>query len=528
MGFEGPPQIKKVEKPVESEVEPLPEPVMPEILNPENPEGLQGAEAEEMFNLSPWDFDQSPNGWRKLEQTRDFSGAANLIQEYISRNKDKILNPKEGEKEVALGLMYFHVGQELACAGQSNWSEAIQAFQQSVKDGRVDWNAYVSATIGFLEGDIKKIDNAISAIENSQEYKEGNKSGNLHIVKNFKKALEAGERDYEKAYSQQPEILVEPTQETTELKNESGATEEERQVEYLENSKRIGDYYVSLINSFLGKDEANIETIASLENTVKDKLAQIAQRAKDGFEQQHIIAQANNFDARKLLGQVPSFSTPEISEKLADTSKYRSEELSSGLFALYIEPKLYNELRGGAQGVAVKIKGGVSFIMLPDYPDATIAQSQRAENIPHETHHLVWNFSKVEVIKSDEPNHDLAEAFLSYQDEVMARLCSDGGLAGYTHLQMLDPETRKQFEQEHPDTAKQITETMVALNDLLQETDQIRKQTDIKKEDLILAIMDATNFEQLKQNILQIKTIIEKQPITKELPKSNNGWGFVS
>lgn len=331
-----------------------------------------------------------------------------------------------------------------------------------------------------------------------------------------------------KLEKKQPEVSVEPTQETMELKNEIGVTEEERQAEYLENSKRIGDYYVSLINSFLGKGEANIETIAGLENAVKDKLAQIVQRAKDGFEQQHIMAQTNGLDARKLLGQVPSFSTPEISEKLADTSKYRSEELSSGLFALYVEPKLFNELIRSAAGVAVKIKGGVSFIMLPDYTDATIAESQLAENIPHETHHLVWNFSKGEVVKSDESNPDLAEAFIMYQDEVMARLCSDGSLVGYTHLQMLDPETRKQFEQEHPDTVKQITETMVALNDLLLEVDEVRKQTDIKKEDLILAVMDATNFEQLKQNILQIKTIIEKQPITKEQPKPGSGWGFVS
>lgn len=326
----------------------------------------------------------------------------------------------------------------------------------------------------------------------------------------------------------QPEILIGTTQETSEPKKDVGVIEEEKQAEYLENSKKVGDYYVSLINSFIGNGESSVEEVVGLDNAVKIKLSEIAQRAKNGFEQQHILAQTNGLDARKLLEQVPSFSTLEVSEKLSDTSRYRLEEPSSGLFVLYIEPNLYVELRGGgAAGVAVKVKNGVSFIMLPDYPDVATAQSQLAENIPHETHHLVWNFSKDEVIKSDETNPDFLEAFLMYQDEVMARLCSDGSLAGYTHLQMLDPETRKQFEQEHPDTAKQITETMVSLNDLLQEIDQVRKQTDIKKQDLILAIMDATNFEQLKQNILQIKGIIEKQPITKEQPKPGNGWGFV-
>lgn len=311
---------------------------------------------------------------------------------------------------------------------------------------------------------------------------------------------------------EQPEVLVEKTE----------TIDAEKQAEYLEKSKKIGDHYISLINNFIGKSETNLEELTDSDDTTKIKISEIVQSAKKGFEQQHILAETNKIDARKLLEQVPSFS-----DKLADTSKYRSEELTPGLFAVYIKPELYGELKGGAQGIAVKIKEGISFIMLPDYSDSDAAKSQLAENIPHETHHLVWNFSKGE-IKSSEQNPDLAKAFLMYQDEVMARLCSDGTLAGYTHLQMLDPETRQQFEREHPDTAKQITETMVALNDLLQETDQIRKQTDIRKEDLILAIMDATNFEQLKHNILQIKTIIEKQPITKEQPKPGSGWGFVS
>lgn len=303
-------------------------------------------------------------------------------------------------------------------------------------------------------------------------------------------------------------------------------TEVDKEKEYLETAHKVGDYYVSLVNGFTGKGEVNPRVIADLNHPVKSKLAKITQRAKDGFEQQHLLAQIKGLDAKKILQQVPQFLTPENSAALSDTSKYRSEELSPGVFAIYIEPKLFSELRGGAAGVAVKIKDGVSFIMLPDYPDAAIAQSQMTENVPHETHHLVWNFSKGEAVTANETNHDLADAFIMYQDEVMARLCSDGNLAGYTHLQMLDPETRAQFEQDHPDTAKQITDTMIALNELLQEMDASRKQTDIKKEDLILAVMDATNFEQLNKNLLQMKTIIEKQPITKEQPKSSTGWDF--
>lgn len=233
-------------------------------------------------------------------------------------------------------------------------------------------------------------------------------------------------------------------------------------------------------------------------------------------------------DAKKILQQVPTFSTTEISAQLNDASKYRSEELSPGVFAVYMEPQLFRQLISGAAGLAVKLKAevGISFILLPDYENSKTAANQLEENTPHETHHLIWNFSKGETITTDEATKDLAEAFIMYQDEVMARLCSDGILSGYTHLQMLDPQTRQQFEQEHPDTVRQITETMINLNELLEDIDGIRRQTDVRKEDLILAVMDAINFDQLRQNLLRMKSLIEKQAVTKELPKPTGGWDF--
>lgn len=160
---------------------------------------LENYNNKEILEMSPWDFDQSPDGWRKLEATKEYLTAAKLIREYINKNKDRILNPREGEKASNLEIMYFHIGQLLASEGREHWPEAIGAFNQSFyQEGKECWNAYVSATIGFLENDIKKIDDAIKTIEESR----GDKiSGNMGIVKNFKKALEMGERDYKKIYS---------------------------------------------------------------------------------------------------------------------------------------------------------------------------------------------------------------------------------------------------------------------------------------------------------------------------------------
>lgn len=125
--------------------------------------------------------------------------AVSLIREYIAKSRDRIVTPYEGERTVSLELMHFHIGQLLASEGQEHWPEAIEAFRQSSQKDNEPWNAYVSATIGFLENDIGKVEDAIKAIEVSKE--EGKKSGNLGTVKNFKKALEIGERDYKKVYS---------------------------------------------------------------------------------------------------------------------------------------------------------------------------------------------------------------------------------------------------------------------------------------------------------------------------------------
>ncbi len=153
-----------------------------------------------MLQMSPWDFDQTLNGGWRIYEDSDPLRAAQLIQKYIVQNRERILNPKEGEREIELRVMYFHIGQNLLFAGQEHYLEAIGALKQSFEEGHECWNAYVSATIGFLENDIQRIDGAINTIEQSQEYKEDSRSGNLHIVKNFKKALKSGEYDYKEVY----------------------------------------------------------------------------------------------------------------------------------------------------------------------------------------------------------------------------------------------------------------------------------------------------------------------------------------
>lgn len=156
----------------------------------------------EMFmNMTPWEFDQSPNGWRKLSLEHKNLKAAELIKAYIYKNKENILKNEGAENSVSLELMHFHVGQQLAISGTEKYPEAIVFFKMAFykNEKATSWNAYVSATIGFLENEINIVEDAIrvfDALEGSKSFK------NLAIMKNFKKALEQGKENYLEVYSQ--------------------------------------------------------------------------------------------------------------------------------------------------------------------------------------------------------------------------------------------------------------------------------------------------------------------------------------
>jgi len=148
------------------------------------------------LELSPYDFDQSPHGWREIQAVEGFERAAEAIIDYVAVNKERILKPSTEEKIVSLALMNFHAGQMLALAGKI---EATEYFRNSLQENSECWNAYVDATIGFLEKEPTRIKNSIAIIEASVS--EEKESGNLGIVENFLKALQEGITDYLTAYS---------------------------------------------------------------------------------------------------------------------------------------------------------------------------------------------------------------------------------------------------------------------------------------------------------------------------------------
>lgn len=111
-----------------------------------------------MLDLDPWTFDQTSKGWRSL--VRPSLGAAiDALKAYAAaylRGGEWVEAPT-GEKQLEPTLILWHLGQLLACEGHT--AEAVQRMQTSHSNGRdPEWDAYVLATIAFLEADKQAFD----------------------------------------------------------------------------------------------------------------------------------------------------------------------------------------------------------------------------------------------------------------------------------------------------------------------------------------------------------------------------------
>lgn len=113
--------------------------------------GLLRETHEEKLNLNFENFDQNfEMGWRKISEKTGHTQAIKLIEEYLSRHRKNL-------EKWQTTILHFHAGQMLAFAGQRQ--EAIKHFRQSYnsleveKTSPIRWNAYVRATIAFLQND---------------------------------------------------------------------------------------------------------------------------------------------------------------------------------------------------------------------------------------------------------------------------------------------------------------------------------------------------------------------------------------
>ena len=112
------------------------------------------AQGEAFLEMDYDTFDQTDNGWRSLAYEERYLDAARLIDRYTDANRDDLMSDE-------VRLLDFHSGQMYAFANE--YIRAVERFETSYKPpypvGETDvftsrWNAYIDATIAFLEGDL--------------------------------------------------------------------------------------------------------------------------------------------------------------------------------------------------------------------------------------------------------------------------------------------------------------------------------------------------------------------------------------
>lgn len=122
-------------------------------LSPSASRGLEKNELPKELEVSYEAFDQrAGSGWRKIADEGKYLEAAKLIDRYEKE--------KKGLEEWQRVNLRFHAGQLYAFADQkdhalSHFKKALIAKEPGASPIR--WNAYVRATIAFLERDRKKL-----------------------------------------------------------------------------------------------------------------------------------------------------------------------------------------------------------------------------------------------------------------------------------------------------------------------------------------------------------------------------------
>lgn len=295
----------------------------------------------------------------------------------------------------------------------------------------------------------------------------------------------------------------------------------EKTYENIESLRHFGEGYVSVIEAALGKS-----SLKDIRNTVQHPILAKLIPAIESFRAQQIARQVEmSMDAQGMLQK--AFPKACESGLLSDSSQYRLEEVAPSIYTVLVSPDLSYKLHPGAAASAVKIKNGVSFIYLQEYSDATDQQRNLEENLPHEVHHLVWGHAQEkELFPSSERDTDYRKSFILFQDELLARASSGGGLAGYSHLGSLRPEERAQLEKEYPGKADEIIKRVSDLNGFLYDLDDVLAQSEtMKKIDLVQPILEATSFDELEKNLKNIEALLKIEP-SKPRPILT-GWDAV-
>ncbi|NTU74067.1 hypothetical protein HGB07_08055 [Candidatus Roizmanbacteria bacterium] len=297
----------------------------------------------------------------------------------------------------------------------------------------------------------------------------------------------------------------------------------------LEKSRIAGDYYVDLIHRSIGRSEGNKPNISSLDQDDQNLLLNIEKSASVHQTEQKVMKELRGWGAKDILMQAYSGTARE--QLIQDGSQYTLIETSNGMYQLLVDSHLFEKLRPGVQGLAVKVPNGISYIMIRDYKNKSneFIRREQEENIPHETHHVIWGFARQDkLVETQESHPEMSKAYSRFQDELLAKACSGGSLVGYSHLSMMDAKALAEFTQKNPELCQEIYSQTNAMNTYLVDVSRtIQNCENVVDSDIILATMKSRSFDELRNNLQELMVEINQQPKKPAATPLPSSWNVV-
>lgn len=298
---------------------------------------------------------------------------------------------------------------------------------------------------------------------------------------------------------------VEPTPQTEQTTQKEISTED---------GVKFAGFYKSLLSEAVGVGQVDTSILDSADETTRALADSITLTVKEHGQKEQHLAEIKGFKAIDFLSQV-------FPDKTAfEGANIDLQQLSPGIFAVFLDNEIFSKIYPkSSQAVAIKAPDGIPFVMIRRYDNKDRDLKNLNENIPHETNHILWSFlQKDGIVSSNEPDPEMNNAFLMYQNELAAKLVSNGSLFSYTHLEIIPAKMREEIEKTNPETVKTITNRAGELNDILREISGRSKASGTSVDGLLLPLIRSKNFAELQ---VVLEKLRDSMPEAPPPPKSD-------
>lgn len=289
--------------------------------------------------------------------------------------------------------------------------------------------------------------------------------------------------------------------------------------EVIRYSKKIGSYYVSMIEHVAGKGDLDDGQLGGLPDGLKEKMREFSACINKNRELQHIRFELKDNAEKALISEIAEKKGLEKDLFENPLKKYELEEVSRGIFVIYMDKDLFTAAYGEKAVVATINKKGICYISLPRECKVGIGTDYLfVENVLHEFHHLAWSFFvNDKKITCDEKDEGVNFCYAYIQDEIIAKLASGGGMACYTSLSFMDKRSLEEFRLKYPGKEEKVKEYLSELNGVMcDDLIPYMQEVGASKQDLIYPVMEADDFQELLENLRKFKTALEMKIVERK------------